>query len=85
NPDWHGFSEDAAQDVRYMRLVMFFGLSVCLVLLPLYVAYAPGRRMRQWAHREAERQIKRRRALGLPLIEMNYYEPATLALPPEDE
>ncbi|KAM4021328.1 NADH dehydrogenase [ubiquinone] 1 beta subcomplex subunit 11, mitochondrial [Anomaloglossus baeobatrachus] len=85
NPDWHGFSDDPEQDVRNMRMVFFFGVSVCLVLAPIFVYYSPERGMKGWARREAERQIKRKEALGLTLIEMNYYDPKSLVLPPEDE
>ncbi|XP_075691037.1 NADH dehydrogenase [ubiquinone] 1 beta subcomplex subunit 11, mitochondrial isoform X2 [Rhinoderma darwinii] len=85
NPDWHGFSDDPVQDLRNMRVVFFFGVSVCLVLGTIFIYYSPERGMRDWAQREAERQIKRRQALGLPLIEMNYYDPETLVLPPEDK
>ncbi|CAN2389202.1 NADH dehydrogenase (ubiquinone) 1 beta subcomplex [Pristimantis euphronides] len=85
NPDWHGFSDDPVQDVRNMRVVFFFGISGCLVLVPIFVYYSPKKGMKDWARREAERQIKRKEALGLPLIEMNYYDPKTLVLPPDDK
>ncbi|XP_071981151.1 NADH dehydrogenase [ubiquinone] 1 beta subcomplex subunit 11, mitochondrial [Engystomops pustulosus] len=85
NPDWHGFSDDPEQDVRNMRMVFFFGISVCIVLGTVFIYYSPERGMKDWARREAERQIKRREALGLPIIEMNYYDPNTVVLPPEDK
>ncbi|XP_044162393.1 NADH dehydrogenase [ubiquinone] 1 beta subcomplex subunit 11, mitochondrial [Bufo gargarizans] len=85
NPDWHGFSDDPAQDLRNMRLVFFFGVSVCLVMGTVYIYYSPERGMRDWARKEAERQIKRKEAQGLPLIEVNYYDPESLVLPPEDK
>ncbi|XP_069842563.1 NADH dehydrogenase [ubiquinone] 1 beta subcomplex subunit 11, mitochondrial [Dendropsophus ebraccatus] len=85
NPEWHGFSDDPVQDLRNMRVVFFLGVSVCLVLGTVFIYYSPERGMKNWARREAERQIKRREALGLPLIEMNYYDPDTLVLPPEDK
>ncbi|CAJ0922587.1 unnamed protein product [Ranitomeya imitator] len=82
NPDWHGFSDDPEEDVRNMRLVFFFGVSVSLVLVPIFIHYSPERGMKDWVRREAERQIKRKEALGLPLIEMNYYDPKSLVFPP---
>ncbi|XP_063792075.1 NADH dehydrogenase [ubiquinone] 1 beta subcomplex subunit 11, mitochondrial [Pseudophryne corroboree] len=85
NPDWHGFSEDPEADVQNMRTVMFCGFSLCLVLGSVFVYYLPPRKMKHWARREAELQIKKREALGLPLIDMNYCDPASLVLPPLEE
>ncbi|KAG8447326.1 hypothetical protein GDO86_014696 [Hymenochirus boettgeri] len=85
NPDFHGFHEDPVVDLWNMRLVFFFGFSLCLVLGSVYVYYQPDYGMRQWARREAERQLIQREALGLPSIDPNYYDPAKIILPPEDE
>ncbi|XP_075041692.1 NADH dehydrogenase [ubiquinone] 1 beta subcomplex subunit 11, mitochondrial [Mixophyes fleayi] len=85
NPDWHGFSEDPTADVQNMRAVFFTGVSLCLVLGTVLVYYLPPRGMKHWARTEAERQIKKKEALGLPLIDINYYDPATLVLPPPED
>ncbi|OCT66839.1 hypothetical protein XELAEV_18038121mg, partial [Xenopus laevis] len=86
SPDWHGYHEDPVVDVWNMRLVFFFGFSVCIVLGSVFVYYQPDHgKMRQWARREAERQLLRRQSLGLPAIDTNYYDPQKIVLPPEDE
>ncbi|CAH2317067.1 NADH dehydrogenase [ubiquinone] 1 beta subcomplex subunit 11, mitochondrial [Pelobates cultripes] len=84
NPDWHGFHTDPIVDKWNMRFVFFFGVSVCLVLGSVFIHYLPDLGMRQWARREAERQLKRREALGLPPIDYNYYDPDKLVLPEEE-
>ncbi|KAM4696981.1 NADH dehydrogenase [ubiquinone] 1 beta subcomplex subunit 11, mitochondrial [Rhinophrynus dorsalis] len=68
-----------------MRIVLFFGVSVCIVLGSVFVHYQPDHGMRQWARREAERRLKQREALGLASIDPNYYDPEKLVLPPVEE
>ncbi|KAM8934573.1 NADH dehydrogenase [ubiquinone] 1 beta subcomplex subunit 11, mitochondrial [Pelodytes ibericus] len=85
NPDWHGYHTDPVVDTWNMRAVFFFGVSVSLVLGSFFIHYLPDHGMRQWARREAEKQLKKREALGLPPIDINYYDPESLVLPPEEE
>ncbi|OCT66348.1 NADH dehydrogenase [ubiquinone] 1 beta subcomplex subunit 11, mitochondrial [Xenopus laevis] len=85
NPDWHGYHEDPVVDVWNMRLVFFFGFSVCIVLGSVFVYYQPDHGMRQWARREAERKLVQREALGLPAIDPNYYDPEKIVLPSEEK
>ncbi|XP_072102713.1 NADH dehydrogenase [ubiquinone] 1 beta subcomplex subunit 11, mitochondrial [Mobula birostris] len=85
NPEYHGFSADPVVDVWNMRLVFFCGVSVAIVIGSAFVHYLPDRGMRQWARREAERQLKQREAEGLPAISMNYFNPDKIILPPEGE
>ncbi|XP_053551311.1 NADH dehydrogenase [ubiquinone] 1 beta subcomplex subunit 11, mitochondrial [Bombina bombina] len=85
NPDWHGYHEDPVVDVWNMRLVFFFGVSLCIVLGSVFVYYQPDHGMRQWARREAERRLKEREALGLAPIDVNYYDPEKLVLPPAED
>ncbi|XP_078520847.1 NADH dehydrogenase [ubiquinone] 1 beta subcomplex subunit 11, mitochondrial [Lissotriton helveticus] len=85
NPDFHGFSEDPHVDVWNMRLAFFTGISLCIVLGSVFVAYLPDRGLRQWARREAERKVKEREALGLPLIDVDYYDPSKLVLPADEK
>uniref|UniRef100_A0A8C5MUY3 NADH dehydrogenase [ubiquinone] 1 beta subcomplex subunit 11, mitochondrial n=1 Tax=Leptobrachium leishanense TaxID=445787 RepID=A0A8C5MUY3_9ANUR len=85
NADWHGFSTDPHVDKWNMRMVFFCGISMSLVLGSVFLHYLPDHGMRQWARREAERQLKRKEALGLALIDHNYYDPDKLVLPPQDD
>ncbi|XP_060618751.2 NADH dehydrogenase [ubiquinone] 1 beta subcomplex subunit 11, mitochondrial [Anolis sagrei] len=85
NPDYHGFDDDPAIDLWNMRLAFFFGISVVIVLGTTFLCYLPSDGMRNWARREAERKIKEREALGLPVLDSNYYDPSKIVLPLEDE
>ncbi|XP_062979163.1 NADH dehydrogenase [ubiquinone] 1 beta subcomplex subunit 11, mitochondrial [Elgaria multicarinata webbii] len=85
NPDYHGFDSDPVVDLWNMRLVFFTGISISIVLGATFVHYLPDHGMRQWARREAEYKVKEREALGLPLIDSNYYDPSKIVLPPEEE
>ncbi|XP_003216754.1 NADH dehydrogenase [ubiquinone] 1 beta subcomplex subunit 11, mitochondrial [Anolis carolinensis] len=85
NPDYHGFDHDPVVDLWNMRVAFFFGISVVIVLGTTYLHYLPDNRMQNWARREAERKIKEREALGLPVLDSNYYDPSKIVLPLEDE
>ncbi|XP_051865098.1 NADH dehydrogenase [ubiquinone] 1 beta subcomplex subunit 11, mitochondrial [Pristis pectinata] len=85
NPEYHGFSADPVVDVWNMRLAFFCGISLAIVVGSVFVYYLPDRGMRQWARREAERQLKQREAEGLPAIGVNYFNPDRITLPPEGE
>ena len=67
-----------------MRVVVFFGFSIALVLGSTFVAYLPDYRMQEWARREAERLVKYREAHGLPIMESNCFDNIKIQLP-EDE
>ncbi|XP_067171222.1 NADH dehydrogenase [ubiquinone] 1 beta subcomplex subunit 11, mitochondrial [Apteryx mantelli] len=82
HPDTHGFSEDPAADVLNMRGAFVAGVSVAIVLGSVFLHYLPDYGLREWARREAERQIRTREAQGLPLVTPDYYDPARLPLPP---
>ncbi|XP_072469717.1 NADH dehydrogenase [ubiquinone] 1 beta subcomplex subunit 11, mitochondrial [Notamacropus eugenii] len=85
NPDSHGFDEDPFIDEWNMRVVFFLGLSVAVVLGSTFVAYLPDYKMKEWARREAERQVKLREAQGLPLMTSNYFDPSKIILPDDEE
>ncbi|XP_039366492.1 NADH dehydrogenase [ubiquinone] 1 beta subcomplex subunit 11, mitochondrial [Mauremys reevesii] len=85
NPDYHGFHPDPELDVWHMRLAFFFGISLCIVVGATFVHYLPEHGMRTWARREAERLLKERERLGLPLLDSNYFDPSKLVLPDEEE
>uniref|UniRef100_A0A6P8PXS6 NADH dehydrogenase [ubiquinone] 1 beta subcomplex subunit 11, mitochondrial n=1 Tax=Geotrypetes seraphini TaxID=260995 RepID=A0A6P8PXS6_GEOSA len=85
NPDFHGFSKDPIVDLWNMRLAFFFSISVCIVLGSTFVHYLPDQGLREWARREAERVVKKKEALGIPLIEENYYDSSKIILPPDSE
>ncbi|XP_068780243.1 NADH dehydrogenase [ubiquinone] 1 beta subcomplex subunit 11, mitochondrial [Struthio camelus] len=82
HPETHGFAEEPAADARNMRAAFVAGVSVALVLGATFLRYLPDYGLRQWARREAERQIRAREAQGLPLVTPDYYDPARLPLPP---
>ncbi|XP_042304419.1 NADH dehydrogenase [ubiquinone] 1 beta subcomplex subunit 11, mitochondrial [Sceloporus undulatus] len=85
NPDYHGFDPDPVVDLWNMRIAFFFGVSVVIVLGATFLHYLPDHGMRIWARREAERKVKEREALGLPVLDSNYYDPSKIVLPLEDE
>ncbi|XP_030403046.1 NADH dehydrogenase [ubiquinone] 1 beta subcomplex subunit 11, mitochondrial [Gopherus evgoodei] len=85
NPDYHGFDADPVMDVWNMRLAFFFGISLCIVVGATFLHYLPEHGMRKWARREAERMVKERERLGLPVLDSNYFDPSKLVLPAEDE
>ncbi|KAJ1095648.1 hypothetical protein NDU88_000807 [Pleurodeles waltl] len=85
NPDFHGFSDDPHVDLWNMRLAFFTGISLCIVLGSVFVRYLPDRGLREWARREAEKKIREREALGLPLIDIDYYDPSKLVLPTDEK
>ncbi|XP_012675545.1 NADH dehydrogenase [ubiquinone] 1 beta subcomplex subunit 11, mitochondrial [Clupea harengus] len=85
NPEYHGFSTDATADAWNMRLAFFFGISIAIVLGGTFLHYLPDHGMRQWARREAEKQIKKREAGGLPIMSENYYDPSKIVLPSAGE
>uniref|UniRef100_A0A8C0IZ15 NADH dehydrogenase [ubiquinone] 1 beta subcomplex subunit 11, mitochondrial n=1 Tax=Chelonoidis abingdonii TaxID=106734 RepID=A0A8C0IZ15_CHEAB len=85
NPDYHGFDADPMMDVWNMRLAFFFGISLCIVVGSTFLHYLPEFGMRKWARREAERMVKERERLGLPVLDSNYFDPSKLVLPAEDE
>ncbi|XP_074793394.1 NADH dehydrogenase [ubiquinone] 1 beta subcomplex subunit 11, mitochondrial isoform X2 [Natator depressus] len=84
NPDYHGFDADPVVDVWNMRLAFFFGISLCIVVGSTFLHYLPDHGMRKWARREAERTVKERERLGLPILDSNYFDPSKLVLPDEE-
>ncbi|XP_078678949.1 NADH dehydrogenase [ubiquinone] 1 beta subcomplex subunit 11, mitochondrial-like [Branchiostoma floridae x Branchiostoma belcheri] len=85
NWEWRGWSEDPVEDMKNHRAFFFWGISVCLVLMPLYVYYMPERYMRDWVKREGRLEYARRLREGEPLIDPNVVDPAKVILPPEEE
>ncbi|XP_074873688.1 NADH dehydrogenase [ubiquinone] 1 beta subcomplex subunit 11, mitochondrial [Carettochelys insculpta] len=85
NPDYHGFDPDPVMDLWNMRLTFFFGVSLCITGGAVFLHYLPDHGSRKWARREAERLVKERERLGLPLLDSNYFDPSKLVLPDEDE
>ena len=49
NPDYHGFDDDRFIDLWNMRMVLFFRVSVTIVLGSTFVAYLPDHKMKEWA------------------------------------
>ncbi|KAH0628942.1 hypothetical protein JD844_010600 [Phrynosoma platyrhinos] len=70
---------------EFSQTPQFLSISCCLLIPSLFFLVHPLYRMRIWARREAERKVKEREALGLPVLDSNYYDPSKIVLPPEDE
>lgn len=82
----YGFDEnDRATDENYAHLIFFTTISVVMVGCGFFLAYKPDNLLRDWSSREAFLELRRREALGLPLIDPNYVDPATIVLPSEEE
>lgn len=73
------------EDRRTMHSTMFVSVSLCLVVGSIYWAYLPDYKLRDWAHREAYLELKRREKNGLHPIDPNLIDPAKIVLPSDEE
>lgn len=86
--DWvsYGFNyKSKVDDTNDHHATFFFSITLCIVFGGFAWAYAPDVNMRDWAHREAFLELRRREKAGLPLIDPNYVSPKTIKLPAEKE
>ncbi len=81
----HGFHDDPHIDLLSYRMIFFVGISIMMVIAPLYVHYLPERNGRIWARRQAEMVIEERRKKGLPLISAEFCDLEKLVLPSDEE
>lgn len=57
-------------------------VNITYVLVLLYVCQC---RLQDWAHREAFLELERREREGLPLVDPELVDPATITLPSDEE
>lgn len=82
----YGFHyDDKTDDTNAHHASFFFSVTLCLVFGGFAWAYAPDVHMRDWAHREAFLELRRREKSGSPLIDPNYVAPKSIKLPSEKE
>ncbi|KAK7590877.1 hypothetical protein V9T40_002490 [Parthenolecanium corni] len=88
NSNWksYGFDYiDQRSDILYMHVTSFFLITVLFWGTVVLFLYYPDVDDNDWLHREAYIQLRRREILGLPLVDKNYVDPATVILPPDEE
>ncbi|XP_075221043.1 NADH dehydrogenase [ubiquinone] 1 beta subcomplex subunit NP15.6 [Lycorma delicatula] len=79
----YGFGRTEEEDNIVMHTFFFCGVTLCIVFLSFFVAYAPS--MSEWEQREAFLELRRREKLGLPAIDPNFIDPSTIILPSDEE
>ncbi|CAG9817401.1 unnamed protein product [Phaedon cochleariae] len=72
-------------DRNAMHSIMFASITLCIAVFGFYLAYMPDYNLRDWSQREAFLELRRREALGLPLIDPNFINPDQIQLPSDDE
>jgi len=81
-----GYSHDSEEeDLTIRNGVMFFTVTMGMVLIGYIMMYMPDARYRNWSQREAYIEIARREALGLPHIDPNLVPVDNVNLPSEEE
>lgn len=68
-----------------LHSAFFMYITMAMVGTGFFIMYAPNPNMHDWALREAYLELRRREKLGLPLIDPNYVDPATVFLPSDEE
>lgn len=76
---------DKKEDRARMRTTFFLTITLGMVVCGTVLAYEPDRRLRSWSQREAFLRLRDRELAGLDPIDPNYYDPATITLPSEEE
>lgn len=80
-----GFDKDNFVDLWSKRIIFFFGVSIVMVLGPVYFHYLPDVKNIKWTRAEAERVLRERREAGEPLINPDFVPRDKIILPDEDE
>ncbi|PIK45487.1 putative NADH dehydrogenase [Apostichopus japonicus] len=80
-----GFDKNNFIDLWSKRFILFFGVSVVLVLGPVYYHFLPDNKNIKWNRAEALRVLQERREAGLPLIDPDFVSRDKIVLPDEDE
>lgn len=78
-----GKTED--EEYNYIHSHFFLYISIVCVGTGFFIYYRPDVNLKDWAQREAFLELRRREALGLPLIDPNYVDPSTVNLPSDEE
>lgn len=78
---------DQREDIFKMHLSAFSLVTLLLWGSAFFFAFAPNPEdiNKDWVHREAMIQLRRREVLGLPLVSKDYVDPSTIVLPPDEE
>lgn len=76
---------DKDEDRARMKSAFFLTITLGIVVCGTVLAYEPDRHMRNWAQREGFLRLREREQAGLVPIDPNYYDPATIELPTEEE
>ncbi|KAK3584367.1 hypothetical protein CHS0354_010152 [Potamilus streckersoni] len=71
---------------RFLKnMTMFFFITVGICGAGFILAYQPDHKLQDWSVREAYLELERRERNGLPLIDRNMLDPATVELPSDEE
>jgi len=82
----YGFSsKDKEEDVASSHMITFVSITLVFVGGYILYTYGPDRTLRDWAQREAYLTLRQREAAGLPLINKDYVDVASISLPSEEE
>lgn len=82
----YGFDKrDKTIDRRVTAQTLFFSVTLCLVIGGSYLCFLPDPLLRDWSQREAYLVLREREAKGLPPIDRNLVDPATVVLPTDEE
>lgn len=73
------------EDSNAMHSTMFVSVTLCIVVGAIYWSYLPDHNLRDWAHREAYLELRRREKNGLLPIDPNFIDPAKIVLPSDEE
>ena len=82
---WGYDKTDEKIDRHVVNAVFFVSVTLCLVSGAYFKSFSPDVKMLDWAQREAYLELRRREELGLPPIDKDYYDPATMILPTDEE
>lgn len=82
----YGFGGESEMEEKVtMHFTFFIYVTLGLAVPFFYFTYRPKFYNQDWAFREAFLELRRREELGLPLIDPNYVDPATIYLPSDEE
>lgn len=82
----YGYSRtDKEEDRQLTKAVYFMAISVAICGTIFAWSYLPDRQYLEWSQREAFIVLREREAAGLEPIAANYFDPATIELPSEEE
>lgn len=85
--EWRTFGFDDISEAKdrmwaWSTNIFLVFISVSVVFI---FAYYPDFGEHSWVQREAFIELRRREVLGLPLVDPNYVDPATISLPADEE